>query len=249
MLLPNVYTTLARTIADVPAPALPAVRLRLADKLGGSVGEMFPEFANAFPLTVASMEMHWSKPMLALKDMGRDWLVTLFLEQDGANLFLNNPMPPYAEWPDFDTAVMGMMPLRWIALYRSMESFIITKDSSYSPLGWSNTLLPRGLRIDEFSSETNIKKAKLKAFGKKLGMSRAEYLNCWMLTDAHDSLWIDEEHCDKRVYHVHADAFADAYVLPDPGATLDQYLAHVVAGGAPKDFDFRVAPSSPLNKA
>jgi hypothetical protein len=241
MLLPDEYTTLARIIADVPAPALSAVRPRLADKLGSSVSEMFPEFANAFPLTVARMEAQWSKPALALKDTGRDWLATLFLEQSGLNLFLKNPFPIYAEAPDFDVVIMGMMPPRWIALYRSMESFVVTKESSYSPLGWINTPLPRGLRIDQFSSETNIKKAKLRAFAKQLDMSRSEYLNCWMLTEAHDSLWIDEQHCDRKVYHVHADAIADAYVLPDPGATLDRYLAHVVAGGLPKDFDFRGA--------
>ena len=168
--------------------------------------------------------------------MGKNWLETVFLEQSDLNLFFNDPHPIYVNEPYFD---VSMMPPQWVGLYRSMESFTITERSAYSPLGWRNTPMPRSMDIDRFSTETNTKKAKLKAFEKQLGVTQERKLRCWMLTDAHDSLWIDEQHCDKKVHHVHADAFADAYVLPNPGTTLDQYLAHVVAGGQPKDFDFR----------
>lgn len=233
---PGKYTIVTRTMAEVPEKALPAVRPQVAASLGGSVGDMFPEFANCFPLAVASMHSHWSKPSLAVTELGLNWLATVFVEKDALNLFFDDPHPIYVDEPYFD---VSMIPLQWIGLYRSMESFTITEKSYYSPLGWRNTPLPRGMNIDQFSTETHTKKAKLKAFEKQLGVSQKHNLCCWMFTDGYDSLWIDEEHCDRKVYHVHADAFADAFVLPDPGATLDQYLAHVVSGGRPKDFDFR----------
>lgn len=241
--IPDKYTLVAHTMAEVPAKALlpygrfksVAVRPQIAVTFGGSVSDMFPEFTRDFPFTVASMEAHWSKPTLALKD-GAGWHADLFLEQQAFNLFFDDPYPVYANEPYFD---VSMMPPNWVGLYRSMSSFTITGKSSYSPLGWRNTPLPRSMDINQFSNETNTKKAKLKAFEKQLGVSKERKLRCWMFTDGHDSLWIDEQHCDKKVYHVHADAFADAYVLPDPGTTLDEYLAHVVAGGLPSDFDFR----------
>lgn len=239
------YTLLARTMADVPAKALQpygpfksvAVRQQIVATLGGSVSEMFPEFNRDFPLTVASMEAHWSKPTLALRD-GAGWHADLFLEQEAFNLFFDDPYPVYANEPYFD---VSMMPHRWVGLYRSMSSFTINDRSSYSPIGWRNTPLPLSVDIDQFSTQTNTKKAKLKAFEKQLGVTAPHKLRCWMFTDGHDSLWIDEQHCDKKVYHVHADAFADAYVLPDPGQTLDHYMAHVVAGRSPQEFDFRAS--------
>lgn len=236
MYIPDQYTVVANSMAEVPTKALSSVKPQVAAALGGTVGSMFPEFARCFPLTVASMEAHWPKPKLALMDR-RSWLAFVFLEQETLNLFFDDPHPIYANEPYFD---VSMMPLEWVGLYRSMSSFCITDQSVHSPLGWRNTPLPRSMDIDQFSTETNTKKAKLKAFEKQLGVSQERKLRCWMFTDGHDSLWIDEQHCDKKVHHVHADAFAEAYVLPDPGATLDQYLAHVVAGGLPTDFDFRV---------
>lgn len=241
MYVADKLTIVARTVAEIPEKALPSIRPEFAARLGGSVGEVFPDFARSFPATAKSMGKHWAKPAVAFTDMGRNWLAQMFLEQPMLNLFIKQASPPaYVEGPIFDEA-RQMLPEQWLALYRFMESFTITNESFYSPLGWKNTPLPRGLSVDEFSAETHTKKAKLKAFAKQLDVNQPQHLRCWMFTDAHDSLWIDEEHCDKKVYHVHADAFADAYVLPDPGATLDRYLAHVVAGGLPKDFDFRGA--------
>lgn len=236
MYVPGKYTVVTRTMAEVPAKAISVVKPQVAAALGGSVSDMFPEFARCFPLTVASMEAQWSKPTLSVKDMGRAWLETVFLEKGVLNLFFDDPHPIYANEQYFD---VSMLPLKWVGLYRSMSSFTITEGSYYSPVGWRNTPLPRSMDIDQFSTETNTKKAKLKTFEKQLGVTQEGKLRCWMLTDAHDSLWIDEQHCDKKVHHVHGDAFADAYMLPDAGGTLDQYLAHVVAGELPKDFNFR----------
>lgn len=236
MLDPSLYTKVVRTMADVPPRAVAAVKPGVATGLGGSVAEMFPDFARSFPLTVTSMAQHWSKPALALKDMGRGWLATLFVEQEALNLFFDDPFPVYADEPYFDTS---MLPERWVALYRSMSSFTITDKSYYSPVGWHNTPLPRGMDLDQFSTETQTKKQKLKAFEDQLGVDAPSRLCCWMITDARDSLWIDAQHCDRKVHHVRGEDFPGAYTLQDPGATLDRYLAHIVAGGKPAAFDFR----------
>ena len=67
----------------------------------------------------------------------------------------------------------------------------------------------------------------------------AKKMRCWMVTDAGDSLWLDEEGCDHKVYHVKSSDFKNYYVLPNPEAKLDQYLAHYVSGAKPADFDWR----------
>ena len=246
MFVPGQFQFVVSSIADVPANALIphgkfgviAVPQQVAERVGGSVSDMFPELARDFPKTVKSMESYWSKPKLAITDMGRGWLATLFLEQEALNLFLDDPHPIYADEAYFD---VSMMPLRWVGLYRSMSSFCITDRSTYSPLGWSNTPLPRSMDIDQFSTQTDTKMAKLKAFEKQLGVSQERKLRCWMITDGGDSLWIDEQHGDKKVHHVHADAFADAHVLRNPDSMLDHYMAHVLEGGAPKEFEFRLS--------
>ncbi|WCM95104.1 hypothetical protein M5C99_10505 [Acidovorax sp. NCPPB 2350] len=235
MYVPDKYTIVASNMADVPARALSVVKPQVITTLGGTVSNMFPEFAGSFPKTVACMEAHWSRPKLALMDR-RSWLAFIFLEQEGLNLFFDEPHPIYGNESYFD---ISMMPPEWVGLYRSMSSFTITGESVYSPFVWSNTLLPRSIDINQFAVERKINKTEFKDFERKLDIRQEHKLRCWMFTDAHDSLWIDEQHCNKKVYHVRADAFADAYVLPNPGEVLDQYLANIVAGGAPEDFDFR----------
>lgn len=168
--------------------------------------------------------------------MGTAWLTNLFLEQDARNLFFDDPYPIYADEPYFET---GMLPPAWLGLYRSMSSFVITERSYYSPLGWLNTPLPRALDTDEYCKQTDSTKAAVRAFEKRLEVTMPGALRCWLLTDAQDSLWIDQQHNDRKVYHVRAGAFSEARVLPDPDKSLDEYLALVVAGGRPEEFDFR----------
>ncbi len=88
--------------------------------------------------------------------MGKDWLVNLYLERENCNLFFNNPFPFYADIKNFEADAFGMLPREWMGLYSSMESFLITAKSDYSPLGWRNTLMPRGIGADVFCSETGI---------------------------------------------------------------------------------------------
>lgn len=65
------------------------------------------------------------------------------------------------------------------------------------------------------------------------------YLNCWLLTDSGDALFLDEGKCDGRVYHIKSDDFADYCLLEDPETVLDNYLAHYVTTQSPEAFDFR----------
>ena len=60
---------------------------------------------------------------------------------------------------------------------------------------------------------------------KRLGTDR---LCCRMVTDAKDSLWLDEMRCDKKVYHVNISRHDDAIVIDDPEAVMGRYLAHVL---------------------
>jgi hypothetical protein len=239
----NKWTTRVPTRADLPTKALPHIPTKLKERLGGSTSQMFPEFATCFPLTVTAMERCWSKPNLAVTE-SRDWLAWVFLEREDRNLFFGGRVlwPRYDEHPEWIEDGFGHLPKRWFGLYHSMSSFVITQESSYSPIGWRNTPLPNGMGIDTFSTETHTKKTKLKAFAKQIGAANELSLSCYLLTDAHDSLWVVDKpggpHT-RKVHHVKADRFEEAYVLPDPENTLDEYMAHVVAGGEPKDFDFR----------
>lgn len=236
MFQPGKFTTVVRSMAEVPPRAVNSVKPRIAGALGMPVSAMFPEFAAAFPLTTAMMEAHWSQPFLAVRDMGGGWVVYLLLEREGHNLFFDDPFPIYADRDYFDTS---MMPERWIPLYRSFSSFVITDQSTYSLVAWRDTPMGRSKDVEDFAKLTNIRKSRVKALQGKLRVAQTALLRLWMLTDNLDSLWIDEEHRDRNVYHVHGDAFSNAYRVGDPGEMLDRYLAHVVSGGAPKDFDIR----------
>lgn len=236
MYRPDKYTVVATNTAEIPRAGLAATKPQVAAALGSSVGEMFPEFAAGFPRTVAAMEASWSKPRLALRDMGRAWIANLFIERDDFNLFFDDPYPLHASEPYFD---VSMLPPAWAVLYRSMSSFTITTGSSYSPVGWRNTPLPQSKDIEWFSLEAKIDVRPLNEFARRLGVTEPRSLRCWLLTDSIDSLWIDEQHRNRKVYHVESDRFDDALALADPDRTLDLYLAHVATPAPPDSFQFR----------
>ena len=224
------------SMTDVPSLARSAIRQQLAERIGGSVSSIFPEFSASFPMAVESMEKNWPKPKLALKDMGRDWHVVMFLEDPDRTLFFDDPFPMYAHQPYFD---LSMVPEDWAGLYQSMSSFTITAEAFYSCIFWRNTLLPRGLGATSYCKEHRLPKTAPKALARRLGIHNLDKLRCWMVTDARDSLWVDEESRSRIVYHVAEDKFDDAAQLPFPTRTVDNYLAHVIAGRSPADFDFR----------
>jgi hypothetical protein len=130
-----------------------------------------------------------------------------------------------------------MLPPAWKELYRWFDSFGIVA-ASVSAGDWINTPFDHGsrLELEEFRQRTGGKKTDIRAFSQKIDSKK---FRCWMLTDAGDSLWLDEQRCDHRVYHVKNGRFDDIFVLPNPAATLDAYLEHVVSRGAARDFNLR----------
>jgi hypothetical protein len=143
------------------------------------------------------------------------------------------------EGAEFESYV-AMLPSSWKELYRWFWSFNIT-DMQVPSVFWRNTPVSYAsrLRLADWAKMFKGGSAKAKAFAKQV---ESVELRGWLVTDAGDSLWLDEQRCDRVVYHVHGGAFDEAAVLEDSRGTLDRYLAHVVSGGSPAEFDFRSLP-------
>lgn len=237
MLNQNSYVYIARSSEEVPEKVVQHIRQEIVSALGGPVSKVFPAFSQAFPLTVESMEKHWGKPVAAFKEVVGQWLSYLLLERQDQNLFFDLRYAGYPiAGPDYERD-HAMLPSRWRELYRFFESFAITADSQKTPR-WNNTPFTYSgrLTLEEYRQRNGLKKSKVRDFSQKVN---SDNLMCWMISDAGDALFLDEARCDHKVYHVKDDAFEDLFVLPDPGATLDQYLAHVVSGKSPHEFNFR----------
>jgi len=181
------------------------------------------------------MEGHWPKPVLVFKQVMTDWLGKLVLEGTALNLFfdIGNALSD-TDGPEFERS-HAMLPNRWKELYRWFWSFGITRES-YLGLQWKNTPLTYGSRLDlkEYVKYFDGEIKKAIEFEKHVGSA---LLRCWMVTDTGDSLWLDEFRCDKKVYFIPKGKYEQAMALPDPEDKLDSYLAHVVSGGAPGDFN------------
>lgn len=232
------YQYVCTQLSEVPEAAYPFINAELLGKLGQSTRAMFPEFANAFPLTMLAMEAYWPlQPKLTLHKSyaSKNWLHKFVLEREDLNLFFIEEWDPSSE--RFDQYHM-MLPTKWKELYRWFDSFSIRENSmggfvsSNTPFDYSSRL-----DIDDFCAQYRTKKSELKKFASSIASKK---IRCWMVTEAKDSLWLDEDHCDHKVYHVKNHNFNDVYVLPTPEETLDKYLAHYVSGGNPADFDFRI---------
>lgn len=233
------YQYVCTQLSVVPEAAYPFINEELLGKLGQSTRVMFPEFANAFPLTITAMEEHWPlQPKLTLHKSyaSKNWLHDFVLEREDLNLFFNaERRSPTRD--DFDEIHTRMLPAKWKELYRRFDSFSI-RENSMGGFVSSNTAFDYSSRldIDDFCAQYSTKKYELKKFASSID---SEKIRCWMVTEAKDSLWLDEDHCDHKVYHVKNHNFNDVYVLPTPEETLDQYLAHYVSGGSPVGFNFR----------
>lgn len=223
--------------SEVPEAAYPFIHPELLSKLGQSTRVMFPAFAKAFPLTMVAMEEFWPlQPKLSLYKTysSKNWLHNFVLEREDLNLIFNPEWNPYSELFD---EYHKMVPTTWKELYRWFDSFSL-QEGSIGGFVSSNTPFHYSGRkdIDDFCAEHSIKKSELKKFAHSIDSKK---LRCWMVTNANDSLWLDEDHCDQKVYHVKNHNFNDVYVLPAPEETMDKYLAYYVAQGNPSYFDFR----------
>lgn len=237
MLASGSWPYVCQSIAEVPKAALARIRPEILRHLGEQVSKIYPAFAHAFPLCTTAMEKHWGKPKLVCQEIRQSWISSLVLEGSQKNIFFN-PVPIFVaiDGPEFD-GYKAMLPTAWKELYRFFDSFGIIA-GSVTAGDWINTPFNHAsrLELEEYRVRIGCKKAVIREFEKKIDSVK---FRCWMVTDAGDSLWLDEQRCDYKAYHIRADAFTDAYVLPNPEALLDKYLAHVVAGGLPNNFDFR----------
>lgn len=56
-------------------------------------------------------------------------------------------------------------------------------------------------------------------------------IQCWLYANAGDTLRIDDQRLDLKVYHTRAPHLSDAADLSGSGSTLDRYTADVVSSG------------------
>lgn len=224
--------------ADVPAPTLKIVRPEIVAQLGHPVDAMFPAFAATFPLCVAAMKQYWAAPKLVTVRVVQNWIASIVLEgPETKNIQIKlQHVEAEVEGEDFERP-HRMLPQAWKELYRWFESFG-EQDYPLGAGGWINTPFHYSGRLDpeQYRQRIGAKKADIRAFEKAIDSNK---LRCWLLTDAGDTLWLDEQRCDHKVYHLKNGNFKDIAVLSQPAQTLDAYLAHVLAGRSPGDFDFR----------
>lgn len=225
--------------SEIPEDALPFIRSELVASLGQVAGVMFPAFAAAFPLTIKEIANYWpNKPKFVATESKDWWVYQVVIERIDLNLFFNKP--PMADWDvdgeEFDEG-LEMLPTSWKELYRWFDSFCIIENWMGGNVIKNTPFCYSGrLDLESYRQEYGLKKVVVREFQEAIGSKK---LRSWMVTDAGDSLWLDEQRCDHKVYHVKNHNFNDVYVLPSPEDALDRYLAHYVSGGKPVDFDFR----------
>lgn len=238
MLDRNTWVHVCRSSDEIPPQCMAAkLKPRIVERLGSTVQDMFPEFAAAFPATAAAMGEAWPRPVLGFYEFRTRWFATLALEGTERNLYfdLGNALYP-TEGPDFDVE-LGMLPVPWRELYRFFWSFSITAEP-LPGLRWLNTPFSLASRLDleQYVEQSGAAPQGAKAFARQVG---SQELRCWLATEAGDSLWLDEQRNDRKVYHARGNDLATAVILEDASATLDRYLAHVVAGKPISAFAFR----------
>lgn len=233
------YQYICRTPSEIPEEAYSRLRRDIGMDVGQPFRKLFPRFAQAFARTTEALEEHWPIPEIVCKKWRNDWLVMAVLSRNDLNLYLNLVIASEPiEGEEFERE-HSMLPTRWVELYRVFWSFVIT-DSPVMPMQWKNTPFsyPARLSLEEFRRHIGAKKAAALGFEKITGAS-PDFLHCWLWNDAGDALFIDEKKRDKRVFHVRGNNLTDVSVLRDAEETLDEYLAHIVAGRKPAEFDFR----------
>lgn len=227
--------------SDVPAPALKVVRPEIVAQLGNPVDVMFLSFAAAFPLCVSAMKQHWSTPKLVTVRVTQNWIASIVLEgPDTKNIqvklsYFDETATPDEE-DDFFESTHRMLPEKWKELYRWFDSFG-ERDYPLGAGGWINTPFHYSGRLtpEEYRQRLGAKKQAIREFENRVDSVK---LRCWLLTEAGDTLWLDEQRCDHKVYHLRGIDFKDVGVIENPSGALDAYLGHFLSGGKPVDFDF-----------
>jgi hypothetical protein len=235
------WTHICASYEDIPEQRRALLRANVANNLGQSVATMFPDFAVAFPRTVQAMAQHWPVPLVIMKTVVTDWIVWLVLERPDKNVFfdINGFASKHRLDDAFYDEYLRVLPPGWAENYRQFESFSITSKPYFGP-PTNGSLFGYSGRLDtaDFQEAGHATAGELNSFVRSLNVD-ANWFRCWYLNSARDSLWIDQQRRDQRVYHVNRGDFADVAVLERPAIALDMAQAHVLAGGTPEAFDFR----------
>lgn len=234
--------TIHRDASDIPEKVWDTYPRYWSKNLGEPMGVLFPLFGNAFPKTTLAMERCWSRPVLrsTIRSWEKRCLCDVHCSQGNKTLFMN-PSTRKEEillGEIFDEGT-EMLPPRWKELYRWFDSFYIAEGQEFQSY-WINTPFAFAKRVDanEYVQKSGTDKFSAKALETFTGSPPAQIM-CWLYTDAGDALFLDESRKDHKVYHINKGDHNDIAVLNQPEDVLDDYLAHYVAGGAPKDFSFR----------
>ena len=224
---------------EVPSEALADLEPIVVEKLGGSFSDMFPQFSSVFVESTKSIEESWGKPILCLKKGVRNWLEYVVVQSSDRNLFFDlQPCFTDKKGVIFDEDY-EMLPEGWKEIYRWFNSFSIT-ELGYSPMEWWITPFRYEARLDlaDYEKGSGASRQQTINFAKELGCKR-DKLRCWLLTETGDALFINEDRCDRKVYHVNGADLEDFKEIDDPVKRLDEYLSHLFSGSKEKGFNWR----------
>lgn len=234
------YPYICGSQAEVPKEALAYLDKAILEGIGGSFTEIFPWFGSVFDKTSRTIESLWSTPKLAINKGVREWVSYIVVQCDEKNLFfLLQPEFMEKEGELFDENYQ-MLPASWREMYRWFNSFCVTKES-YCPMDWWNTPFRYSARLDldDYEQGSGATRKETDKFSEIIGCPR-DKLRCWLLTENGDALFVNEEACDGKVFHVLGKNLEVITELNDPRATMDIYLTHYLSGGSPADFNFKL---------
>lgn len=233
----NKYNFIYSTADQLDPSVVDELKPEIKATLGTPVSVMFKDFAVAFPLTARAIDEQWPPPVAAFKKGVRLWLPSLVCQGLEKNLFFNLTFVNEATSGQQYDVEHAMLPLKWRELYRLFNSFVVT-DSSVQPTGWLNAPFDYASRLtlEQYRVHVGGKKADMRALEELVGSKR---LNCWLLTESGDALFLDEARCDHKVYHIKNGEFDDCHLLKQADGVLDKYLAGYVSKDGVVGFNFR----------
>jgi len=232
------YPYICKIQSEVPREALTHIDQKILDRMGGSFSELFPEFSRVFGGASRAIDKLWSPPKLVLQKGLREWAAYIVVQSEAENLFfMLQPEFMEKEGELFDEDYQ-MLPESWKELYRWFNSFCITQ-KNYCPMNWWNTPFRFSARLDldDFEQEGGLSRQDTERFVESVGLKRSG-LTCFLLTENGDALFVSEEECDGRVFHVNTKDMGIVTEIKDPKSSLDQYLEHYLSGGKPEDYSF-----------
>ncbi len=232
------YPHICRNTAEIPEESLPHLEEKIAARIGGNFTSIFPEFSKVFPKACSVIEKEWSNPVLALKKGMREWLAFIVVHKENKKIFFHL-QPKFAdkEGKLFDEDY-EMLPESWKELYRWFDSFCVTTES-YAQMNWWNTpfRFSGRLNLDDYEQGSGSSRKQTEAFAKGLKCKR-EDLICLFLTENEDALFINENSCDGKVFHVNGKNMNVVTEINDPRKSLDDYLSFFLSGGSPLTYHF-----------